>query len=104
MQSGVLTTKGQIVIPKELRDKYKLKPGTKVIFEETAEGIILKQVDAAFIRSAKGIIPKKKGEMPMSEWWPKYKVEERAIEEKKLNFISEPDAAYKRAVKIKRKK
>ena len=53
MNSSVLTTKGQIVIPKELRDKYKLNPGTKVFFEETAAGIILKQVDAAFIRAPK---------------------------------------------------
>ena len=44
MQSGVLTTKGQIVIPKAIRDKYKLKPGTRVFFEETAAGIMLKQV------------------------------------------------------------
>ena len=104
MQSGVLTTKGQIVIPKELRDKYKLNPGTRVFFEETTAGIILKQVDAAFIRSAKGMIPKKKGEKPMSEWWPKYKAEDSAIEKKNLNLISEPDALYKRVVKIKRKK
>jgi AbrB family looped-hinge helix DNA binding protein len=104
MQSGVLTTKGQIVIPKQLRDKYKLKPGTRIFFEETDAGIILKQVDAGFIRSAKGMIHKKTGEKPMSEWWPDYKAGESAIEEKKLNLVSEPDAAYKRAVKIKRKK
>ena len=104
MQSGVLTTKGQIVIPKELRDKYKLTPGTRIFFEETDAGIILKQVDADFIRSAKGMISRKKGEKPMSEWWPQHKAVERAIEEKKFNLTSEPDAAYRRAVKIKRKK
>ena len=104
MQSGVLTTKGQIVIPKKLRDKYKLNPGTRVLFEETDEGIILKQVDADFIKNAKGMVPKKKGDKPMSGWWPKYKAEERALEEKKLNLVSEPDTLYKRAVKIKRKK
>ncbi len=104
MYSGVLTTKGQIVIPKELRDKFKLNPGTRIFFEETDAGIILKQVDADFIKNARGMIPKKKGEEPMSEWWPKYKAQERALEEKKLNLVSEPDAAYKRAVKINRKK
>jgi AbrB family looped-hinge helix DNA binding protein len=104
MQSGVLTTKGQIVIPKELRDKYKLSPGTRVLFEETAEGIILKQADAGFIKNARGMIPTKKGDKPMSEWWPKYKAEERALEAQKLNLLSEPYSTYKRAVKIKRKK
>src|SRR6266481_3124547 len=101
MQSSVLTTKGQIVIPKGLRDKYKLSPGTKIFFEETPAGIILKQVDANFIRGAKGIIPRKKGEKPMTEWWPEYKAEERAIEERKLNLISEPKAGYNKGVKIK---
>ena len=104
MQSSVLTTKGQIVIPKVLRDRYKLNPGTRVFFEETVAGIILKQVDAAFIKGAKGMIQKKKGEKPMAEWWPQHKAEERTIEEKKLNLISEPHTGYKRAVKIKRKK
>lgn len=61
-------------------------------------------MDAAFIRSAKGMIPKKKGEKPMTEWWPEYKAEESAFEERKLNLISEPDTSYKRAVKIKRKR
>ncbi len=104
MHSSVLTTKGQIIIPKGLRVKYKLNPGTKVFFEETTAGIILKQMDAAFIKSAKGMIPKKKGDKPMSEWWPEYKAEENAIEERQLSLLSEPEAAYKRAVKIKRKK
>ena len=104
MHSGVLTTKGQIVIPKDLRDKYKLIPGTKVIFEEAAEGIILKQMDAAFIRRAKGMIPRNKGEKPMAEWWSEYKAEESAIDERKLNLIRGPETAYKKAVKIKRKK
>jgi AbrB family looped-hinge helix DNA binding protein len=104
MQLGILTTKGQIVIPKALRDKYKLKPGTKVFFEETADGIIMKQVDAAFIRSAKGMIPAKKGEKPMTEWWPEYKAAESALEERKLNILNEPQAAYRKAVKIKRNK
>ncbi|MGN6601053.1 MAG: AbrB/MazE/SpoVT family DNA-binding domain-containing protein [Ginsengibacter sp.] len=37
MKSSVITTKGQIVIPKDIREKYKLKPGTKVYFEETED-------------------------------------------------------------------
>jgi bifunctional DNA-binding transcriptional regulator/antitoxin component of YhaV-PrlF toxin-antitoxin module len=40
MQSSVLTTKGETVMPRGLRDKYKMIPGSKVIFEETVDGII----------------------------------------------------------------
>jgi len=104
MESSVLTTKGQIVIPKGLRDKYKLTPGTKVFFEETAAGIILKQIDVGFIKNARGIIPKKKGEKPMADWWAKNKEEENILEERRLDMLNEPEESYKRAVKIKRKK
>ena len=90
------------MIPKGLRDKYKLSPGTKVFFEETTAGIILKQVDAAFIQNAKGVIPAKKEQKPMPEWWPALKAAERMIEEGRLNILSEPEAAYRKAVKIKR--
>lgn len=104
MQSSVLTTKGQIVIPKGLRDKYNLNPGTKVFFEETDAGIILKQIDADFIKNAKGIIPKKKGEKPMADWWAINKAGENSLEERKIHLLNEPEESYKRAVKIKRKK
>ena len=104
MESSVITTKGQIVIPKAIRDKYQLKPGTKIFFEETSAGIILTQVDANFIKTARGMAPKKKEEKPMKEWWPHYKTEENALEERRLNLLSEPESLYKKAVKIKRKK
>ena len=104
MQSSVLTTKGQIVIPKGLRDKYKLSPGTKVFFEETEAGIILKQIDAGFIKNAKGMIATKKGEKPMAQWWASNKAEENTLEDRTGHLLSEPEASYKRAVKIKRKK
>ena len=104
MESSVITTKGQIVIPKSIREKYKLEPGTKIFFEETPNGITLKQVDADFIKSAKGIAPRKKGEKTVDEWWPEYKAKEITLEERKLSVLSEPETFYKRATKIKRKK
>jgi len=67
MESSVITTKGQIVIPKSIREKYKLNPGTKIYFEETPNGINLKQIDANFINSTKGMASKKKGEKTMEE-------------------------------------
>jgi AbrB family looped-hinge helix DNA binding protein len=72
MKSGVLTSKGQIVIPKAIRDKYKLKPGTKLIFKETEAGLVLQPVDAAFIKSLRGIA-KSNDPRPMKEWWAEYK-------------------------------
>lgn len=35
-----ITRKGQVTIPKPLRDRYRLGPSAKVIWEDSAEGII----------------------------------------------------------------
>ncbi len=43
MQAWV-TSKGQVTIPKELRDKFGIVPGTKVDFVESADGIRLRKV------------------------------------------------------------
>ena len=36
--SAVISSKGQIVIPAELRKKYRLKEGVRVVFSEDGEG------------------------------------------------------------------
>jgi AbrB family looped-hinge helix DNA binding protein len=41
METTVVTTKGQIVIPARLRKKYGIKIGTKIQFEEEDGEIIL---------------------------------------------------------------
>lgn len=38
-----ITEKGQATIPKELRDKYDLKPGDEVIWLDTDDGIVVKK-------------------------------------------------------------
>jgi AbrB family looped-hinge helix DNA binding protein len=40
----LVTRKGQITIPVELRRKYGIKKGTKMIFEDSGSGIALKVV------------------------------------------------------------
>lgn len=42
METTTLSSKGQIIIPKALRDSHHWGPGTKFFIEETAAGIILK--------------------------------------------------------------
>lgn len=38
-----VTTKGQVTIPKPLRDKMGIRPGDEVEFEETPEGLLLRK-------------------------------------------------------------
>ncbi len=40
----LVTRKGQVTIPIELRRKYKIKEGMKIIFEDSTSGIILKVI------------------------------------------------------------
>ena len=40
MNSSTLTTKGQVTIPKRLRDYLGLSPGDKVGFEYTEDGAV----------------------------------------------------------------
>lgn len=38
MSVGTMTSKGQITVPKDVRDALRLTPGTKVSFTRNAEG------------------------------------------------------------------
>lgn len=80
--SITFTSKGQVVIPLRVRKEYQIEEGTQAIVISTPEGILLKPVTAALVRSGRGIIKRKEGEKPLAEWWAEYKKEETALEEK----------------------
>ncbi|MBI3210937.1 MAG: AbrB/MazE/SpoVT family DNA-binding domain-containing protein [Candidatus Solibacter usitatus] len=42
METTRLSTKGQIVLPKTIRDSREWEPGTEFYFEETADGVLLR--------------------------------------------------------------
>ena len=42
MDSTKLSTKGQLILPKNLRESHAWEPGTEFSVEETADGILLK--------------------------------------------------------------
>lgn len=42
MKSYTITTKGQVTIPAEIREKMRLIPGDKITYEDTAAGILIK--------------------------------------------------------------
>jgi AbrB family looped-hinge helix DNA binding protein len=42
METTTLSTKGQIVLPKALRESRAWKPGTEFTVEETKEGVLLR--------------------------------------------------------------
>jgi AbrB family looped-hinge helix DNA binding protein len=55
VESSVVTTKGQIVIPSKLRRKYNIKNGTKIHFYEEKGEIKMIPVTSEMIRQNFGI-------------------------------------------------
>ena len=44
--STTVSTKGQVILPKAIRDRRAWQPGTRLIVEETAEGVLLRKAPA----------------------------------------------------------
>ncbi len=40
--STVLSTKGQVILPKAVREQLNWKPGTRLTIEQTADGVVLR--------------------------------------------------------------
>jgi AbrB family looped-hinge helix DNA binding protein len=45
MSETVVSSKGQVVLPKEIRDRRHWKPGTKLTIEDRPEGVLLRPVE-----------------------------------------------------------
>ena len=89
--TAVFSTRGQLVIPQYIRKEFGIEEGTKAVIEGRDDGtIVVKPVTAAAIRKGFGIIKRKPGEKPFSEWWAEYKKEERALEDAKLERCLRP--------------
>ena len=53
---GVVTSRGQIVIPARMRRKLKIRPGTPVSFFEQGYAIVVQPLTDAYIRSLPGTL------------------------------------------------
>lgn len=78
METSILTSKGQLLIPKRLRNKYGIKAGVKVVFIETKDGLMLKAMDEAYFDQFAGLL---KDAVPTTEEYKAWKDEEKAKEE-----------------------
>ena len=64
-ETGVVTTKGQLVIPARLRRRFGIKQGTRVAFSEEEGRIIVQPVTREFIRGLRGSLPGKPSALEM---------------------------------------
>ena len=59
MTTTVVTTKGQIVIPSKIRQRLKIKRGTKLYIEERGNELILKPVTPEYFEKIAGVLSTK---------------------------------------------
>lgn len=59
METSVITSKGQIVIPVKIRRKYGMKNGTKVAFIEQDDKLIVQPLDKEYFNKLAGILDEK---------------------------------------------
>lgn len=78
METSNLTAKGQLLIPKRLRNKYGIQPGKKIALIESKDGLILKAMDSRFFDRFVGLL---KEDAPSLTEYKAWKKEEKAKEE-----------------------
>lgn len=54
MESAIVTTKGQVVIPARIRRRLNIKKGTAICFTEQGNAVLLQPVTDEYIRSLRG--------------------------------------------------
>jgi len=59
MATTVVTTKGQVVIPAEIRRRLNIKKGTRLHIEEKEDGLVLKPVTPAYLDRVAGVLETK---------------------------------------------
>ena len=56
-----LTSKGQVTIPRALRERFGLKPDTEVAFEAAADGVLIKPASAERVLRLQAAIRRSRG-------------------------------------------
>lgn len=62
MKTAYVTSKGQLVVPSEIRRRFGIKPGTRINFVEEGDRIIFQPVTREYIDSFCGVFKQKPGE------------------------------------------
>jgi AbrB family looped-hinge helix DNA binding protein len=67
MPTATLTSKGQTTIPKEVRDRLKLKPGDRLEFILQGDGQVLMVPASVRAAELRGILPRPKKRVGLAE-------------------------------------
>ena len=67
MSSTTVTSKGQVTIPKAIRDALGLRPGDRVVFIRTEAGRVVVEPETVDIRSLRGVLKHEGSAVPVEE-------------------------------------
>jgi AbrB family looped-hinge helix DNA binding protein len=81
-QMATVSSKGQVVIPVELRAKYNLRPRAKVVFGEENGKMTVESTALAEVLALEGCLSHV--EEDVEAWWMEEKRKEREREEAKI--------------------
>jgi AbrB family looped-hinge helix DNA binding protein len=81
VETALVNSKGQLVVPAGLRKKYGIKPGTKICFIERDGEIVFRPITPAYIRKACGMF---KTDVSMTQELLKDRARDKKREEAKL--------------------
>lgn len=84
METARVTSKGQLVVPARLRQKYGIKPGTKIRFIERDNEIVFQPVTREYIRSVCGML---RSETSVTQELLEERAREKKREEGKLEKL-----------------
>jgi antitoxin PrlF len=59
MPSSTITSKGQITVPKDVRDALGVRPGDRLAFRVSEDGTVTVEAETVDIRSLRGIVKSK---------------------------------------------
>ncbi len=60
MSTTVVTAKGQIVIPAEIRKRLNIKKGTTLFIEEKGSELVIRPITADYFERIAGVLPGKR--------------------------------------------
>jgi AbrB family looped-hinge helix DNA binding protein len=83
--SAVMSSKGQLVIPANLRQELGLKPGTRVVFKKHGKGLLIESGSYEAVMALCG----KYAGTGLEESFAAFRREEKEIEEKKMKALHE---------------
>ncbi|MEA2067800.1 MAG: AbrB/MazE/SpoVT family DNA-binding domain-containing protein [Verrucomicrobiota bacterium] len=67
METAIVTTKGQMVVPAKVRRSLGIKPGTRVVVDLKKGSFEVRPITEAYIDSVQGMLKRKSGEKPMTQ-------------------------------------